>query len=267
MSTKGKPFKRGRRVCIFCGGYPITREHIWPDWLKHHMPRASNVMSRHTVSYWDGTQYSIKRIVRHGTSSAGRLKVTCDRRNNGWISRIDNNVKELLLSLAAGKWGFFSRAHRVEMAAWATRFVMVYEYSFPPSVSTTTNERDYFKRTGLPPDGWRVFLGYYDGITWRDRWNQRALINLDAMGLKERAPGVTYTPNAQSTVLVLGHMALNILSGPTGESIPDYTRIFGLGVVWPDSYPTFFAPPMVLGDDAVTALASHFAQIDGPLDI
>jgi len=31
---------RASKYCIFCGGSPATREHIWADWLTQYLPKT-----------------------------------------------------------------------------------------------------------------------------------------------------------------------------------------------------------------------------------
>ena len=43
-----------------------------------------------------------------------------------------------------------------------------------------------------------------------------------------------------------------------------YASAFGLRGVWPESFPTFGAPAMILGDDAVDVLATFFDDGSSP---
>jgi hypothetical protein len=166
----------------------------------------------------------------------------------------------------AGSWGYFTIDHRKTLAAWATRFTMVYEFANPQKTAATQEERSYFRKTKLPPPGWLVFLGYFSGMVWREKWNHRSGINLPIGADLESyfAAGVSNKPRFQSTVFILGHMALNVVSGPIDVDPVDYARAFGLAIVWPDKYPTFYAPPKFLGDDAITALAAYFGGVPVP---
>ncbi len=61
----------------------------------------------------------------------------------------------------------------------------------------------------------------------------------------------------QSTVLILGKMVLNIVSGFDPDSVK-YAETLGLRIVWPDRYPPFSSPYLLLGDDAINTIAGYF---------
>ena len=260
MSKKKTQF---RHRCIFCGGYAISNEHIWPAWLKKHLPHIfkRHPMTKHITTLWHGDTYNTKTTQRPGPPRTHKLKVTCRKCNNEWISHIDNKVKDIFLRLVDGQWDSLNQDDRIHLAAWATRFTMVYEFAHKETVSVPQEERDYFYRKHTPPEGWFIFLGYYIGSSWVDKWNHRALTLIEDSDSVEIATGIgnktQISPRrAQSTVLILGKMALNIVSGLDLDPAR-YSEI-GLRIVWPDSYPLFFSPPLLLGDDAINTIAGCF---------
>jgi hypothetical protein len=261
---RGIPFKRGRHVCVFCGGTPISREHIWPDWLQPYIPKKTKSWA-HIASHrladtsFNDNSPSAFRVVRKsgpGDVRSQRLKVTCIPCNTGWISQIDESVKPLFLALADGRWGYFSSEHRRILGTWATRFAMVFEFRDPHTVIATQAERDYFRLTRDPPKGWYVFATAYNGIKWANTWNHRAAIQYDPS--EKVAAAVADNPKMQSTVLCFGQLLLNVVSGSVPVDFIEYGRYFGLRLVWPEMLSTFAFPTSVYDDEAVSVLAWYF---------
>ena len=237
--------------CIFCGAPADSREHVWPEWIKNYLPRAYSrrqhiVRSRHT---------DFKTVIteKPGDPRSGRLNVTCERCNNGWISIVDANAKDVLLALMEGRWGQFTSWDRRVFAAWATRFAMVYEFADPPTVVATYDEREYLRLWGQPPKEWYIFVGYYAGTQWASKWRHVAATALDV------APTPAIKSNVQSTVAVIGSLVFNVVSGPLRPnmlvSAVYYATHFGLQILWPKSYPSFGAPANVFSDAEVDSLA------------
>jgi hypothetical protein len=239
-----------RQLCIFCGAPADSREHVWPDWIKNYLPR--------TFSHRDHTIHSratnFKKVTtrKPGDPRSGRLNVTCIKCNTGWISVVDENAKKLMLALMDGRWGNFSPWDRRVFAAWATRFAMVYEFADPDTVTATAEERDYFRLSRYPPDGWYVFVGFYGGTKWLSQWNHRAAANLNIAG------AIPDKPNIQSTVAAIGRLIFNVVSGPTDMDMNEYARGLGFQTVWPERLPTFGAPANVFDDAEVDFIASFF---------
>jgi len=78
--------ERPRRTCAFCEGSPVTKEHLWADWISEtlHRLRPSPIK----VGFEDGE-------LQH-TYQTNKLNITvarfCETCNNTWMSAIDNDV-------------------------------------------------------------------------------------------------------------------------------------------------------------------------------
>jgi hypothetical protein len=81
---------------IFCGGRPLTREHIWANWFRAYLPRTQSFYhSGRTVLNEDNTQtHNSKKIA--GDPKSKRLPIVCDKCNNEWLSDLQNVTKPSL---------------------------------------------------------------------------------------------------------------------------------------------------------------------------
>src|SRR4051812_14785329 len=89
---------RGVRACLFCG-CPLTsvraREHVLPQWLLQHLEaRGHRALSYSTTDEFTHRSQSAAAFVE------GRVCASC---NNGWMARMEANIKPLLIRLVDGK--------------------------------------------------------------------------------------------------------------------------------------------------------------------
>lgn len=86
--------------CLFCGGReatPLTNEHVNPQWLLEHLGLPSDdKMLQGVVSTETGMLVGRPRVHSSHSFVQGRVCAGC---NGGWMSRLENAVRPLLVSL------------------------------------------------------------------------------------------------------------------------------------------------------------------------
>jgi hypothetical protein len=86
-------------ICIFCGGLPLTREHIWADWFRAHLPRTLPFYhSGRIVLNEDNTRTRNSKKMS-GDPRSKKLRIVCNKCNNGWMSDLQNATKPILTPL------------------------------------------------------------------------------------------------------------------------------------------------------------------------
>lgn len=220
--------KQERGYCIFCGGTPLSKEHIWADWLRDYIPRTSK-RTDHNVSIVAGFDFekSKGKVNRPGDPHSQRLRVVCEACNNGWMSNIQNRVKANLSNLVVGQSGDFSEEGRLLLSVWATMFTYIWEQAEPKLVTSTPEERREFMDKGTPPAGWSVWMCRYTGTRWRGKaWRRAGLIQ----GLED-----SYTP-LQTTTFAVGKIAFHTFSS-TGLSVRSkrFCDDHHLYEIWPNA--------------------------------
>src|SRR5690349_5445572 len=88
------------RTCVFCGGSPVTKEHVWPDWARRKL--ASSESFPH-----------YRRLERQGQDPVDKrwlapahtmtVSAVCRPCNNGWMSELEARAKELLEPVLDGR--------------------------------------------------------------------------------------------------------------------------------------------------------------------
>jgi hypothetical protein len=245
-----KEQKRGE--CIFCGGSPLSKEHIWADWLQDYIPRTFTKTAHNVSIVAESQSEKFKgKVNRPGDPHSQRLRVVCESCNNGWMSDIQNRVKENLSKLVLGQPADFSPGARLLLANWAVMFTYIWEQAEPKLITSSQEERRSFMNGLAPPPGWAVWIGSYSGSKWRGRsWRRSGYI--EGLG-QERVP-------VQSTTFTPGKIAIHTYSSllmPVREKVfADDNHLY---TIWPTagSLLAFSAP---LSDEDVDQLPQMTLQ-------
>jgi hypothetical protein len=161
--------------CIFCGSPDLTKEHIFPRWSHKYMaPRKrGRVISQVGTIYHDRDE---RRLVKlPGQVRDWRVKCVCGGThltcNGGWMRRIEDMAKPILVPLIQGKQRHLSASDQIIVATWAVLKAMISEYHPTSQVSTHWTQRRLIETKGVPPtNGWSVWIGNYKRKHWRPEW-------------------------------------------------------------------------------------------------
>ena len=136
-----------RNVCIFCGEGRLTKEHVWPDWLRNYI-RRSGVRTRHRSGDFiiqneriNSSNVGFGKQNRTGNVTSRKLRVVCGDCNNGWMSRLQKAAKPLLVQLIEKKWCINTERDHEIISNWITMFTMVAEFLNPSRVAVSNLER------------------------------------------------------------------------------------------------------------------------------
>ena len=88
----------GMRLCGFCSGEGVNKEHVWPDWLR------KIILDSRAIG---GQKAFHAQIERGGSTSEFKnpsleIKVgmPCSSCNGGWMSALENEVKPFMATMA-----------------------------------------------------------------------------------------------------------------------------------------------------------------------
>lgn len=88
------------RQCVFCDNTASSCEHIWSEWTHKLFETTSN--SSHHGRYLeksdnaDGSYVAAGHLLRPGDVSTVKVRVVCTECNNGWMSRLEEEVRPFL---------------------------------------------------------------------------------------------------------------------------------------------------------------------------
>lgn len=151
------------RVCVFCGGRPLTKEHLWPKWMGEAFP-AMNEGADHfrtppgggPPKRWSATPFS--RTVR----------ALCRPCNNGWMSEIERRTKPLLLPLFLGDSVELDPERQTILATWVMGKVLVHAYAEIRPNPIPRSHYDYYYAHKRPPAGTAIWLGAHTPRVYDD---------------------------------------------------------------------------------------------------
>jgi hypothetical protein len=144
--------------CVFCGrtDRPITREHIFAEWVDKLFPEAAATKSLSVLIKRDGTEKPYQAFPFEQT-----VRVVCDKCNNEWMSRLERAVAPVLGPMIRdGKWIRLTPRVQQTLATWAVKTAFMLQYLHPSERSVPDSEYHDFYVAQEPLPGHMVWLGH-----------------------------------------------------------------------------------------------------------
>jgi hypothetical protein len=204
---------RRRPVCIFCGSdSKPTKEDVWPTWLKKYVPRdLKNYAVGETRVFPTHTDETRKEV--DGDPRSRRVRRVCAACNNGWMSRLQESAKPLLLPLVTGGKLVLGQGDQKLVAAWCAMSTMTSDFYYPDRQAIPQVDREWLKNhRSPPPDTWRIWIARYRREKWVSHWIKNSIPVAGEKHISEIAADDTPRPNTQTTSLVLGELYVHAYS-------------------------------------------------------
>jgi hypothetical protein len=194
--------------CIFCSGFGLSKEHVWPAWLQKVLPKnfqrrehqvGIGLRAFTQVGFDESSERG--RLANVGDPLTQQLYVVCKRCNNGWMSELQTEAKQILISLIMGDWPILDKQAQATIASWVTMFTMVAEFAHPQTVAIPLSQREQFRETRVPLPDWRIWIAPFDGRAWNKKFHHVG------MGLFEFPEPDRVPPcNVQITTAAIGKL-------------------------------------------------------------
>lgn len=144
---------------MFCGGRPLTNEHVWPDWIGRlffgYEPGGRAPLSAHRVSSSVGSERNRQWTAPSFTTKA---KIVCDDCNHGWMSELENAAEPILTPMLQGKRLILDDEAQTIVARWLTKTAMMFQHTTPRRPIPERHFR-YLRDHLRPPPSSQVWLG------------------------------------------------------------------------------------------------------------
>lgn len=137
-----------QRACVFCGGTPTTKEHIFPFWLREAVGGGGSATHlrldarEYGPAVGDPLQYDHK---REAAEADVAVRAVCASCNNEWMNNLDHQVEPVIVPLIRNHPLELSDHDRVLLARWATKIGLLLEH--------TRARSDLTRRRSLTPPG------------------------------------------------------------------------------------------------------------------
>jgi hypothetical protein len=173
------------RSCGYCGGRDLSREHIFPSWLR---AEFGSLPARSVVTADDHFRTPNEQI-DHGLVSRnnGRPFVNaierqvCRTCNSGWMSQIADNARPGLLKFLHDPSTTLGEAEALGVAKWIILAAMTFELRerYP---GFSFEERSQYQTTGAFPRTTSAWIGVGHGSRWLARHVRHGMVFEDQHG-------------------------------------------------------------------------------------
>ncbi|MGQ5579772.1 hypothetical protein [Streptomyces sp. ECR3.8] len=233
------------RSCVFCGGAPVTNEHVYPRWLAEGFPEKMRTDRAMMGSYSDKSS-----LRRHfGRMLTAQVKAVCEPCNSGWMSALEGRVKPYLLSMIKGEIVELPPEAQEVLATWTLKTALMCQVMLPqdqPNLPAELFTDLYQDRQ--PAQEMKVFCGYMMPPRYLNRWSPMENRSVPRTIRQRRADGSVFEAWATVVTIRIGYAVVQLVSaGPKGLR---YELGFGnyfpyVEPVWPIRE-TFSWPPRAL---------------------
>jgi len=115
------------RKCMFCKSQALTNEDAWPVWLTKAIPGVGPGTNYATRGDDDLKPWKSQKPQQ-------KVKYVCGECNNGWMSRLENQVKPIVTDIFNLLYIQLDSTSQMTLAAWSVKTAMVLEALTTPKL-------------------------------------------------------------------------------------------------------------------------------------
>jgi hypothetical protein len=247
-------------VCVFCGGSPTTKEHLWPDWLRREAG-IKQPFEYHIEREADGVETFDKAFRTPPFNQV--VKAVCAKCNGGWMSGIEAKAKPILQDLIHAKGRTLDPGDQHKLAAWAFLKACVFDETHPNERVVTEEHRQRLYTYKQPPaTGVAVWLGTYEALEVGHYAYQGLKVGRDGTPDPEE-------PNVYIATITVGSLIVQV----AGSLIPElsfddmsYPSELNVAKIWPASSDTVeFKQNWVMDHDKLVGFTKVLYNVMGRL--
>ena len=224
--------------CIFCGGRPLTREHLFGKWLSPVVIKAiSDPFFSETDLYIETDQMKEGVRVPHRRSANKvdiRVGCVCGPCNNEWMGDMEKAVIPIMKSLLGDGVHTVDESEQFELARWAAKTAVISRYVVGLDVKPLY--REWLYKHHSTPINTVVFIGAYDGTGAITLNSKDIFFESDGEGVDPpNVQFVTFTASRLLIVVVMFHIEGKFDFRPP-ELITKWLRLISPyqgDIVWP----------------------------------
>jgi hypothetical protein len=246
--------------CIFCGRTPVTREHLWPDWLQRDLeirePFEIRIEQEH-----DGVE---TRDIRFEAPPFNQtVRAVCAECNNGWMSEMEAAAKPILWPLIHAEGRRLDAAEQRVLARWALLKACVFDELHPGEGVVLPAHREYlYEHRDPPPHGFWVTLATYEAEELRHYAHQGLRLS---RGDAPAPPG----PNVYFVTITAGALVVHVTGSglsdlPVGIPLPFRDELGVIGI-WPPTASVDFDQLRVMKHETLVGFTTMLYNVVGRL--
>jgi len=194
---------------MFCQEQVSSREDIWPQWLTKRFPlsdasRMEAERGGHKLGMW-----------QKKTPQLLRARCVCGNCNNGWMSKLEDEMKPIVESILDEKLRALDASSQAVIAVWTIKTAMALEALYPERVFFySENERQNMRAVSAIPERTSIWIAKCV--------NQP---NIYSAGKDLRTAPGDNEAKAYVTTMAFGSLALQVASIRTLANLPKEIQI------------------------------------------
>lgn len=246
--------------CIFCGSTPLTKEHLWPDWLRRKVELGQPFEHR-IEDEIDGVE---ARDVTFMTPPFKQVvKAVCGGCNGGWMSAIEAAAKPILLDLIYARGRMLDPDDQRRLATWAFLKACVFDALHPDELSVPIAHRQRLYIYKKPPaTGVAIWIGTYEALEVGHYAHQALKIGRD--GLPDPEDPNVYVASITAGALIL-QVAGSLIPELSFDDLP-YPPELHVDKIWPAKDETVdFAQNHMMSHEALVGFTKVLYNVMGRL--
>lgn len=230
-----------RAGCAFCGSRPLTREHVWPDWLRK-LIAPDAVTHRRTTE----VEFSVVEDREYPSRPFNvTVRAVCAECNSGWMSRLEERAKPLLLPGLHGRGKQLAAGGQETLATWAFKTALVFGKTLRDRPAMPDEHYRHLFEHQRPPEQCVIWMGAYGGP-------RAGFLQAAGMAISRRGELLDSgsRPNIYVCTITIGPLFFQVLSGSDAEAFDVTTVRWGdprIRVIWPVGETFTWSPQRALG--------------------
>lgn len=159
------------KTCIFCGDPANSMEDVFPLWIIRMLRRsAAERVPMRTYRYRQPPREWMT------LNSVLKAKLVCRACNNGWMSRLEDQLKPIFTPMILGNPVTVTPSQQERICTWLTKCALLFDAMDDGEVFYDALDRHHFRRKVEPfYNGVNVWLGHYAGTNGRAFFDHRTL--------------------------------------------------------------------------------------------
>lgn len=242
--------------CVFCGGAPLTKGHIWPDWIDRALGiTAQGHLQEEGLFETFSTQlpkndYAL--IDRQGSAGQRKPRNTCLACNGGWMSRMEDSAKRPTARLIRGERQFLSPVDQIAVAALLCLISTRIEF-IGTQRAVSAQDRNWLRLARMPSASWKIWIAKFIGPNPYEHWSRKYALRLDPV------PSDPIDPencNIYVSTYIIGQLCAHLVYCPIDRLFGGYEGVHLTDIWRPGNFyiDTLFMP---IFDDLKTVTHLH----------
>ena len=163
-----KQAKTSAKMCVFCGNPGLSKEHFWPEW-------AHNLFDDRPPNFTGVAEFVVANSLREpplvrerqGSMLDKKIRVVCKACNNGWMSRLEEEAKQIILAMISENIITLNVQEQKKIARWAMLKVIVLDQSAPRDAVVDRRDCAEFMAERETSANFTIFVGRCISPRWR----------------------------------------------------------------------------------------------------